>query len=184
MILVLFVSSIGMAFAQDVRFGLEVGANLSSLMGSASSSTNVSKLGIVGGGFLCFDLGNALALRPELLYEQKGVASSSANVWLEYDYIELPVLMKLSLGTPAVNPSILFGPAFSLNTSGQYYNSVASIPLKNMSALDVGIVGGLELDLDKFLISGRYELGLANVNSTGASIQNDTFTFLVGYSLM
>jgi hypothetical protein len=47
----------------------------------------------------------------------------------------------------------------------------------------VGLVGGIEIDVDKFLLSGRYELGLDNV-AKNVDVQNGTFTFLIGYSFI
>jgi hypothetical protein len=44
-------------------------------------------------------------------------------------------------------------------------------------------MGGIEIDFDKFLVSGRYELGLQNIQQN-VNVQNGTFTALVGYSFM
>jgi hypothetical protein len=44
-------------------------------------------------------------------------------------------------------------------------------------------VGGVELDFDKFLVSGRFELGLENLVKY-LDIHNGTITLLAGYSFM
>lgn len=170
------------ASAQSFNLGLEAGANFSTLVGSdVTNFQDVlnSKLGFVGGGFLCLNFGTSFGIRPEVLYEQKGTAFSGTTSTTELDYIEIPVLLKFALGTPGINPSILLGPAFSWNTLAQ----AAGTNLSGISSSDVGLVGGVELDISKFLVSARYELGLDNVQSN-SNIQNGTFTFLVGYSLM
>jgi hypothetical protein len=171
------------ASAQSFNLGLEAGANFSSLIGGDVSkdigNDLSSKLGFVGGGFLSLNFGNSFAIRPEVLYEQKGTAISGTSTTTELDYIEVPVLLKLGLGTPVFNPSILLGPSFS-------WNLLAQSDGKNFSGInssDVGLVGGVELDLSKFLVSARYELGLDNVEKN-VNVQNGTITLLVGYSFI
>jgi hypothetical protein len=170
------------ASAQSFDLGLEAGANFSNFIGSGVtqiSSVNDSKLGFVGGGFLSLNFGNSFAIRPEVLYEQKGNAISGTSTTTELDYIEVPVLLKVGLGSPVFNPSILLGPSFSWNLLAQSNGNNFS----GINSSDVGLVGGVEIDIDKFLVSGRYELGLDNVKSN-TNIQNGTITLLVGYSFM
>lgn len=169
------------ASAQNFDLGLEAGANFSNFIGSGitDSNANASKLGFVGGGFLSLNFGPSFAIRPEVLYEQKGNQISGTSTTTELDYIEVPVLLKIGLGLPVVNPSILLGPSFSWNTVAQN----GGVNINGVNSSDVGLVGGVELDISKFLISGRYELGLDNV-SKNTNIQNGTLTFLVGYSFL
>jgi hypothetical protein len=170
------------ASAQTFDLGLEAGANFSSLIGKDINSfgdATGSRLGFVGGGFLSLNFGSSFAIRPEVLYEQKGAAISGTSTTTELDYIEVPVLLKIGLGTPVFNPNILIGPSFDWNTLAKDSNGSIS----NINSSDVGLVGGLEIDVDKFLLSGRYELGLDNV-SQKTNVQNGTFTFLIGYSFI
>lgn len=171
------------ASAQTFNVGVEAGANFSNFVGSGVSglgSANDSKLGLVGGGFVCLNFGSSFAIRPEVLYAQKGNQVSGTSTTTQLDYIEIPVLLKLSLGSPVVNPGILFGPAFAWNVVARNSNG-GNIP--NVSTSDIGLVAGLELDIDKFLISGRYELGFNNV-AQNVNVQNGTITLLAGYSFM
>jgi hypothetical protein len=169
--------------AQNFNFGVEAGANASNLIGSGmtaiSPSLLTSKLGFVGGAYLCLNFGSSFAIRPEVLYEQKGQSFNGTSSTDELDYIEVPVLLKFSLGTPGINPGILLGPAFSWNMLAQE----AGTTISNLNTSDIGIIGGLEVDIDKFLISGRYELGLQDIQQN-SHIQNGTITVLAGYSFM
>jgi hypothetical protein len=173
----------GRVSAQTFNVGIEAGANFSNFIGSgvsSISSANGSKLGLVGGGFICLNFGNSFALRPEVLYAQKGNQVTGTSTTTQLDYIEIPVLLKLSLGTPVVNPGILIGPAFAWNVIAKDATG-GNIP--NISTSDVGLVVGLEVDIDKFLVSGRYELGFNNV-AQNVNVQNGTITLLAGYSFM
>jgi hypothetical protein len=175
---------VGQASAQTFNLGLEGGANFSNFIGSDASNITTgnalaAKLGFVGGGFLCLNFGNTFAVRPEILYEQKGAAISGTSTTDEVDYVEIPVLLKFSLGSPGFNPAILLGPSVSFNTASNFVNNGGNA----ISSSDVGAIGGLEIDIDQFLISGRYELGLENVEK-GVDFQNGTITLLIGYSFM
>ncbi len=129
---------------------------------------------------MCLNLAPSFAIRPEVLYEQKGVAVSGTSTSDELDYIEVPVLLKVGLGTPIINPSILIGPSFAWNTLAKASNGST---ISGINSSDVGLVGGVELDIDKFNVSGRYELGLDNIQKN-VNVQNGTFTFLAGFSFL
>ncbi len=182
-VLALAALGVSQVFAQSFDLGLEAGANFSNFIGGAVSqlgnNANDSKLGFVGGGYLCLNFGTSFGIRPEVLYEQKGAAISGTSITTALDYVEVPILLKFGLGTPVFNPSILLGPSFSWNTLAQSGGK----PFSGVNGSDTGLVGGIEIDLSKFLISGRYELGLDNVEQN-VNVQNGTFTFLIGYNFM
>lgn len=178
----------GTAFAQTFNLGIEAGANFSNFIGGDVSSSGVtnSRLGLVGGGFLNLNFGNSFAIHPEVLYEQKG-GKDTANNTYQLDYVEVPILLKFSLGSPVINPGILVGPTFSWNTVAQVATTGGNTSqITDANGSDIGLMGGIEVDIDKFLVTGRYEVGLNDVtkSSSGNNIQNGTLTFLVGYSFM
>ncbi len=165
-----------------VQFGLEAGANFSNFIGdSASIGTLTDKrLGFIGGGYLSINLSPSFAIRPEVLYEQKGAAVTGTSTSAELDYIEVPVLLKIGLGTPIISPNILLGASVGWNTLAK---SQSGGTISNINQSDVALIGGVELDIDKFNISGRYELGVENV-TTNTNFQNGTITLLAGYSFL
>jgi hypothetical protein len=180
----------GQASAQKFDLGLEAGANFANFIGNSVSAASLtgSRLGLVGGGFLELNFGNSFAIRPELLYAQKGGKDTSNNT-LQLDYVEVPVLLKLSLGTPGINPGILAGPAFSWNTVAQAVSSGGtSTAIQNVNTSDVGFIVGAEVDIEKFFVTGRYELGFNNVvnavGGTSSNVQNGLITLMLGYSFM
>jgi len=145
-----------------------------------------SRLGLVGGGFLEVQFGNSFSVRPEILYAQKGGKDTSNNTY-QLDYIEVPVLLKLSLGTPGVNPGLLLGPTFNLNIIGQVVNGGTSTDFNNLNKTDIGVMGGVIVDIDKFSLSARYEVGLTDISTSGgpsSHVQNGTFTLLAGFSFI
>jgi len=86
--------------------------------------------------------------------------------------LEVPVLLNVTVIGPL---AILLGPSFDMN--------VFDSGLNNVNNNDVGLVGGLQLNISQLLISGRYEVGLTDVDTT-QSFQNGTFTLLAGLSFI
>ena len=155
------------------KIGLEGGINLASLNGQNANDVFGSRVGFVGGAFLNFPLGPSLALQPELLYEQKG--GNFGGTPYRLDYMEVPVLLNITLGTPEFNPGILLGPAFSTN--------VASEGVANVNSSDVGLIIGAQVAFSAFNLSGRYEVGLDDISS-GQKVQNCIFSLMAGFAFI
>src|SRR5262249_20338452 len=113
--------------AQSFDLGIEAGAKFNNFIRSNVSVNSLthSRLGLVGGAYLDLNFGTSFAIRPEILYAQKGGKDTSNNTY-QFDYIEVPVLLKLSLGTPIINPAILLGPTFNMNILGKVVNGGSS----------------------------------------------------------
>lgn len=151
------------------RLGVEGGFDLANLNGQNVNDVFGSRLGWVAGAFASLPLG-AFAIQPELMYEQKGGKYNGNGYRL--DYLEIPILLDINVIGPV---GILLGPSFDAN--------VANSGINNINNTDVGLVAGVQVNVERLLVSGRYELGLTNINSN-QQIQNGTFTMLVGLSLL
>jgi hypothetical protein len=152
------------------RLGVEGGFNLASLNGPTANDVFASRLGFVGGGFLNLPLGPSLAFQVELLYAQKGGKFNGSPYQL--DYVEIPLLFDVTVIGPV---DIILGVAFDAN--------VAKAGAVNVNQTDVGLVLGTQLSFSKFIVSGRYEVGLTDVRSD-QQIQNGTFTLMAGLSFI
>jgi hypothetical protein len=152
------------------RIGVEGGFNLASLNGPNVNDVFASRLGFVVGAFIHLPMTTTLAIQPELLYSQKGGKYNGFPYQL--DYMEVPILLDISFIGPL---SILLGPSIAANVQYQGLGSV--------NQTDIGLVAGAQLFLTNVLFSGRYEVGLTDVNSN-QQIQNGTFTFMVGLSII
>jgi hypothetical protein len=179
MVSCLFLSAMGSSFAMadetpvggfSPRIGIEGGFNVASLNDPTPGNVYASRLGFVGGGFINLPLGPTLSLQPELLYSQKG-GQINGNSY-QVDYFEVPVLLDINIIGPV---GILAGVAFDAN--------LASQGLTTVNRTDVGLVAGVQVFLSKFLVSGRYEIGLTDVDTT-TKIQNGTFTLMAGLSFI
>ncbi len=173
--LILFLLEVGLLFGQSDYVGFEGGTSLAYLNGPDVSPLFGSRLGVVAGGFAHLGLLPGLALQPEVLYAQKGAQTSDGSTAYELNYVEIPVLVEVSLALPLLNPGVLLGPSFDGN--------VMTTGLQNINPVDIGVVGGLQLHFEPILLSGRYEMGLTNVASD-RNMQNGNLTFLVGVAFL
>jgi hypothetical protein len=193
------VMTCGCAMAFPVSFGLKAGLDFSRFSGadvdtlaqktaSSASAELKSKVGFAGGAFLGIGVGGSWALQPELLYVMKGtkVSAASGDSNINLNYFEIPVLLKLNLlpAKSTVNPFVFAGPSLSFNTGAKLSNSGEDIK-NHVRSADYGLVLGAGLDIQKFSLDVRYDLGLQNpIKAQGdytPSIHNGTVLVLVGY---
>lgn len=125
-------------------------------------------------------------LAPELLYVQKGVNGdgSPSSTAVKLDYAEIPILLKVSLPIPGVQPFVYAGPSIALRLSCK--TDDVDCPSDTIKNRDYGAVLGAGIKLGgKLSVEGRYIWGLSDVNTLTSGVDSKTRTFLVlvGYSL-
>jgi hypothetical protein len=85
-------------------------------------ATLQSRVGFMGGIFLSVELSRVLSIQSEVLYTMKGatyIANDDTYTDKLYaDYIEVPMLLKLRIPTPVVQPFI-FGARPWASSSGE-----------------------------------------------------------------
>jgi hypothetical protein len=179
------------AFAQDFHLGLQVGANVSSLTGEdvatyVSGGSLTNKIGAVGGVILQLDLSAMFAISLEPYYTQKGILTSSGgDTTFDLAYVSVPLMLKYYIPLGPVKPSIQAGGSVSFNTLANAVNDGGTTALTDIAATDVGVIAGVGLEIDKFLINIRYEIGLTDVSTDPAVlVQNGTLSAMIGYFFM
>lgn len=193
--------SYGTAFSSPLSLGVKAGVALSNIGGTdattlAQKSTDdtlatlKSKAGFVGGAFIGVNLGGPWTLEPEFLFVMKGtkVSATQATSDIKLNYFEIPVLLKLNLlpFKSPVTPFLIAGPSIAFNSSAKITGSGIDQDIKSsVRGADYGLVMGAGLDITKFSIEARYELGLQNpFKAQGGftpSVHNGTFYILAGY---
>ncbi|MCK7527723.1 MAG: PorT family protein [Ignavibacteriales bacterium] len=100
-----------------VQFGIKAGANMAKPTGADAQdplATLKSKVGFTGGIFLAFNFGRVVTIQSEVLYTMKGATYEALDDTytdkLYADYIEIPLLLKLRIPTPVVQPFVFAGP--------------------------------------------------------------------------
>jgi hypothetical protein len=179
------------ASAQEVKFGVKAGLNMSSIQGGYYSGA--IKPGFHIGGLAEIKLNDKFAIQPELLYSLKGSDYNAGlglfgiNLGLDkinLSYVDLPIIVKYF---PIEHLSVEAGPNVSFLTSAKSVGS-SSVDVKdNYNTVDYGMNIGAGYELKQgILFQLRYNLGLSDISktATGAtkySEKNTGFQVSVGY---
>lgn len=181
-----------------IRLGLRAGVNSAKFIGSdvnwveEMEGLTSGKYGLVGGVFLAINLGKSLTIEPEFLYTMKGVNIDDPlgeyTGKLFADYLEIPVLLKLRLSTPIVQPVIFAGPSIGFKLREKLQVDGQDIPLeeKIFQNNDYGAIFGAGLDFGQHLmIDVRYSLGLKKVleaaeGYTPIDVKNGVWSATIG----
>ncbi|MGB9835492.1 MAG: porin family protein [Candidatus Saccharicenans sp.] len=179
----------------DIQFGLRAGANLAKFTGAdiqEFSDTIKNKAGLVAGIFLSINFGKIITIQPEVLYSMKGAALSEPipeySGKLYADYLEIPLLLKLRLPLPVLQPVIFAGPSVGFKLKEKYVLNGQTVELQEnlFQNNDYGAIFGAGLDLGRHLqFDFRYSLGLKKVISaaqgeTPPDIKNGVWSITVG----
>ena len=189
------VFAFGFANAQDVKYGVKGGLNLSTLNfdgDGAPSSNTLASINI--GGFVEVKISDKFSIQPELVYSKQGnkmnFESEGARLnSFKLDYINIPVMAKYYV---AQDFSIEMGPQIGFLTSakvnGTSSGTTVEVDAKQFfKSVDFGVNLGASYDLTKKVSLGvRYNLGLANIGSDefvsdGEKISNSVFSINLGY---
>lgn len=163
--------------AQGIHLGFKAGMNYSSMYDQQRSSNfNPSpKTGFVGGAFLAIDPIPIIGFQPEILYSQKGYRANGANYEYEYNsnHLDVPLLIKLK---PAPFLHFVGGPMYSYKlsdnerfTSGSLSQQQEQEYKTTVDKNTLGLIGGLDVNISRLVISGRAAWDLYNNNGDGTS---------------
>lgn len=178
------------AFSQ-FNIGIKGGANITKIDGR--SFKDEFRYGYHLGGFAEIGLGGKLSLQPEVLFNQyeTRVDSSFKNIYqdavnfsddrkVKLNYLSVPVLLNYKLGSAL---SLQAGPQFGILID-QDKNLVQN-GKEAFSKGDFSLLGGASLNISKIRISGRYVVGLNNINDLDNQNEwkNQGFQVSLGFAL-
>ena len=160
----------------DVQFGIKAGGNMARPTGLDAQdplATLKNKVGFNGGLFLAFNFGRVVTIQWEVLYTMKGATyvalDDSYTDKLYADYIEVPLLLKLRLPTPVIQPFVFAGPTVGFKLQEKFETDGEEVPLTEnlLKNNDYGAIFGAGLNLGRnFMVDVRYSLGMQKVIST------------------
>ncbi len=157
------------SFSQ-LNFGIKAGANITKIDGKAFKDE--FQYGYHLGGFAEIGLGGKLSIQPEVLFNQyqTRVDSSFKNIYkdalnfsdnrdIKLNYLSIPVVLNYKLGNVL---SLQAGPQF-----GILMDQDKKLLENGREAFDNGdfsLLGGAQLKISKLRVTGRYFVGLNNIN--------------------
>lgn len=193
-------------FAEDNIYGsLQIGMNLGRF---STSGPQENRRGLVFGGGIEIPVGGNYFIQPEVNYIEKGGksdlnsinTSGVADIYIKYDFVDIPVLFKARYGESDLRVELLGGPyvGFALSKAlvVEPVSGSATSTNLNFGGTDYGAILGLGVDFkissdSWFYFTGRYIYGLANIVSattTGASssvtaVNNRGIMMAFGYKI-
>ncbi len=158
------------ASAQSLKFGIKAGADINKMKGKAF--TNEYVYGYQVGVFSEIGIAKGFGLQPEILLSQVAVDTASGfkdlyqfSNWStqKFKYAKIPLLLFYK---PNEFVSLQLGPQF-----GMLIDKNKNITENGKTIFkegDVSILSGLQLNISKIRLYGRYGFGLNNLNETGS----------------
>ena len=182
------------AQSEDNHFGVKVGGNYSTLVGSDVTSDAKGVFGFHAGFLANIDLTERFSIQPELLYSMKGVKLEGGGITAtqRLNYVELPIMVKAKFNQFFIE----VGPQASALVSAKQKVSGAGSDAEEsnkdlFNTVDVGYAAGLGYQMDGGLMVGaRYNGGFTNVlqaqlvgtQNVQQKARNSAFQVYVGYT--
>jgi hypothetical protein len=178
-------SAPAVGFAQAPSFGIKGGLNLANIGGDGVEDVDY-RAGLNLGAFVSIPAGAMLSIQPEAFFSQKG--NKSGSVKSSFNYLEVPLLLKLSPSLPGdfVRPIFFAGPSAGILLSAK---DADGDDFKDfLKSADFGLTVGGGVEFGKLSVDARYNLGLSAINKEGignatSDIKNRAITAMPGYRL-
>ena len=180
--------SAGAITAQSFQFGPKVGADIHKLNGQ--SFKDQFSYGYHLGAFTEIGLGKKFGIQPEVIFSSVKVDTSHnfSDVYhvpsvsnIKLNYLKIPVLLNIK---PSQFVSLQVGPQFStlMDRSKRWVDNGKQA----FKDGDFAMVGGLQLNISRIKLYGRYEIGLNNINNIDNrdKWKNQTVQLGVGFRLL
>ena len=157
------------AFSQKFTLGVKGGANLGKMSGK--SFKEEFSLGYQVGGFATIPFGEKLALQPEVMFNHTSLdtASRFSEIYqfnkvnnVSFNSLSIPIMLNYNI---VKYLTLQVGPQFGIvldQDKNLMQNGKDAFKSGNFS-----LVGGLQLNLLKFRVYGRYVGGLTNLDNVG-----------------
>ncbi len=158
--------SISLTFAQGPKIGIKGGASVNKITGQ--SFNNQFSFGYHVGGFAIIKISDKIGIQPEVLFNQTNVDTSSkfSDIYafnkvngVKLNQLSIPLLLNYS---PNKFVSFQVGPQYSILMNKD--KTFIANGKDAFKAGDFSMLGGLQLNISKIRIYGRYAVGLSNLN--------------------
>ena len=164
----LFLLFLAQASFAQLGFGIKAGANITKVDGK--SFKDEFKYGYHLGGYATIGLGGRLSIQPEVLFNQYNTKTDSSfkNIYqnafngsnnVKLGYLSIPLLLNYKLGSLL---SLQAGPQFGILLDQN--KNLLQNGEEAFKRGDFSMLGGAQLGLGKIKLTGRYFVGLNNIN--------------------
>jgi hypothetical protein len=163
--LIFTVSAISVS-AQGFKLGIKGGADIHKIDGKAFKDQ--FSYGYHVGGFAQIGLSSKFGIQPEVLFSQVNVDTSEqfSEIYdfnsvskVKLQYLKIPLLLNYS---PNPFVTLQAGPQYGILLDNN--SSLVKNGKDAFTKGDFSMIGGLQLNISKIKIYGRYAVGLNNIN--------------------
>lgn len=177
--------------AQDGGIGAKGGVVLASQQNSGSSTTPLdTRVGVEAGGFVNVPFGSHLSFQAEGLFTSKGGKLDVLGITstLQIDYLEIPLLARLRLGSGSPHYFVDGGaaPAVRLRARSRTAFSGATEEIDvadQVERVDLGVAAGGGVVFGKVDAEVRYTFGVRDIDADrtdGVRTKNRALTITAG----
>jgi hypothetical protein len=185
-------SQIALGQAQ-VAIGLKGGLNLAKFDISQGASNVDNRTGFHGGAFGLIKI-SKIGIQPEIIFSKQGsnFEYNSADIEANFDYINIPILLKLYL---VAGLNLQAGPQFGFLSASEVKTTFGGITstddvkdqLDKKSDTSIAVGAGWDLPFG-LTIDARYNIGLSDIKISSSSdpidFKNKVLQVSVGYKLI
>jgi opacity protein-like surface antigen len=175
------------ARAQNFKWGVDAGVNYGKVTGSTYFNRPYT-LGFQAGLYAQYQFNDLVGIQPELLFNEinakpkyTGTHTMSAGYFdmngsvAPLNFLSLPVLVRFNLSKSF---SLQVGPQFDMLMQNITY--VYETPTDAFKKLNVGGTVAAQFDLGNWLIYGRCNIGITNINNCTVDEKWHTQAFQLG----
>ena len=188
LVVAMLIASATAAAAQNQGAGFKIGVNFADLNVETDEDFSLDRrTGIVVGVFYVFPIAPHFSFQPEWLYAQKGAKFvENSDFGLDLDYYDVPLLLRWdSTATGQSTFNLFAGPSINFRHRARQEDEDGDRDIRDsVEKIDVGLVVGAGVEFGRFLIDGRYQHGLKEVNKEAdleaLSIKHRTFSIMGG----
>jgi len=175
--------------AQELHFGVKGGVNFATVGGDDTEDLKMRTAFHVG-ALMEVKFSETFSLQPEVLYSAQGTSGKEdgLDIDIKLDYINVPIMAKYNFSESF---SVEAGPqiGFLISTKGKSDGVEVDLDEYDLfKDVDFGLGVGLSYKIiPNLFVSGRYNLGLSNINNDGGdfesngSNQNNVIQLSIGY---
>jgi len=149
------------AYADGIGVGAKVGPLFTTY--SADNLNFKNKTGLMGGIWFGGNRSGAVGIMGEVMYAKKSAETQIPSATTDLYYLEIPVLLRVNVGSRSrekVAGYVIVGPAADIKLKAKQNDLDVS---DNYEGLDIGVIGGAGVEINRFLVEGRINWGLRNV---------------------
>ena len=171
--------------AQGFTFGIKAGAEMLKLSGKLFNEEFA--YGYHLGGFAEIKLNKSFGIQPELYYSSTSMKTATTldpiytNVDLKsikLGYINIPVLLNIK---PSKKFVLQVGPSYGILSNSNL--SIGQNAENAFKSGDFALVSGIQLNLSKIRVYGRYQIGLTDINDATSEEKWKSQTLHIGVGL-